>query len=145
MAPVEEDRRKFCPFVARFLLMHCQTGGVDCSMCAVLHLKKKYIKKKKSPRCFITHPTTMLPQPALHLPHPTQLPRSPAAPALSQRRGQLQLSVECLLLPEIASSTTSQITVRGRDGEAVCRYCQAQLDRYCQNCQSVVTINILAG
>lgn len=145
MAPVEEDQRKFCPFVARFLLMHCQMGGVYCSMCAVLHLKKKYIKKKKSPRCFITHPTTMLPQPALHLPHPTQLPRSPAAPALSQRRGQLQLSVECLLLPEIASSTTSQITVRGRDGEAVCRYCQAQLDRYCQNCQSVVTINILAG
>lgn len=141
MAPVEEDRRKFCPFVAQFLLTHCQTGGVYCSMCAVLHLKKKKIKKKKSPKRF----TTVLPQPVLHLPHPTQLPWSPAAPASSQRWGQLQLSVECLLLPEIASSSTSQITVRGRDGEAVCRYCQAQLDRYCQNCQSVVTINILAG
>lgn len=57
MAPVEEDRRKFCPFVARFLLMHCQTGGgVYCSMCAVLHLKKKKIKKKihqnVSPPCY---------------------------------------------------------------------------------------------
>lgn len=104
-------------------------GGFNCSVHVVLHLKKN-----KNKNCQFT-PSPYYQQPALHTSITGHCSPSPQNP---QRWGLLQLFGDCFLLPAVTASTASLMAV-------VCRYCQAQLDSYCQNCQSVVTINVLAG
>lgn len=126
--------------------MHCQTGAggggggrVYCSMCALLHLKKK----KKIAKMFLCVPHHRLTN---SLCYTFLLLNSSSGPQqLFHKEGDSSnyLLTVCFCLKSFPPAPL--IAARGEAGEAVCRYCQAQLDRYCQNCQSVVTINILAG